>query len=127
MLNTYKKSERLCSRKAISDLVANGKSFFDYPFKTIWLETPTLPEFPAQIMFSVSKKNFKRAVKRNYVKRCCREAYRKNKQLIYNYLTENNLNISILIIFVSKTIMPYQSIENKMIATLNHLISEIKK
>ena len=41
---------------------------------------------PVQVLVSVSKRHFKRAVKRNRVKRQIREAYRLNKQILTDAL-----------------------------------------
>ena len=42
---------------------------------------------PVQMMISVPKRRFKHAIDRNRVKRQVRETYRKNKQLLYNKLS----------------------------------------
>src|ERR1700722_14129384 len=77
---TLKKEERLCNKKLIDGLFHNGSSFLCYPFKASWMLTDATQQFPAQILFSVSKKRFKRAVDRNLIKRRMREAYRLHKQ-----------------------------------------------
>ena len=46
-------------------------------------------EEPVQVMISVSKRHFKRAVKRNRVKRQIREAYRHNKQRLTEKIPED--------------------------------------
>src|ERR1700749_1277352 len=77
---TFKKEERLCNKRLIDELFHNGSSFLCYPFKASWLLAADEQSVPVQILFSVSKKRFKRAVDRNRIKRCIREAYRINKQ-----------------------------------------------
>ena len=78
-MQTFSKSERLCSKIAIEKLVEEGKSFHLSPFKISWLSN-TEESVPVQILISVPKRTFKRAVYRNLLKRRIREAYRKNKQ-----------------------------------------------
>ncbi|WP_194774890.1 ribonuclease P protein component [Pararhodonellum marinum] len=74
------KNERLHSKKLIKELFDKGSSFFLYPFKAFYF----VPEEGEtnQVLFSVSKKKIKSAVKRNLVKRRFREAYRLNKHLL---------------------------------------------
>ena len=82
-INTFKKSERLCSKKLIKELFNRGSSFYLYPFKVLVLENES-PNKSHQVLFSVPKRNFKKAVDRNLLKRRIREAYRLNKQFYLN-------------------------------------------
>ena len=85
---TFEKSERLCSRKAIEALFETGYIFHNSLFKVVWKKDEgSLPE-PAQVAFSVSKRGFKLAVTRNLIKRRLREAYRKNKSPFYEHLAD---------------------------------------
>ena len=81
--HTFRKSERLNGRKAIEQLVASGKNIIISPFKLMWIPILLPTDSPAQIAFSVPKRNFKKAVDRNRMKRLMRESYRKNKSDIY--------------------------------------------
>ena len=83
MRQTFNKMERLKSKKSIEQLFAEGKSLTAFPLKLIYL--PLDHDSPALIQagVSVSKRNFKSAVRRNRIKRLMREAYRKNKQIAW--------------------------------------------
>lgn len=86
---TFRKEERLCSRKDIDSLFARGgsRSMAAFPLRLVYAGTDGGGTKPAaQMMVSVPKRCFKRAVKRNRVKRQVREAYRKNKEIIYQGL-----------------------------------------
>ncbi len=107
---SLKKHEILRSKKKIKELFDDGSSFFIYPFKVYFL--PGNGE-TNQVLFSVSKKYFKRAVDRNLIRRRMREAYRLNKSI----LTEgkkNHLSMSIGLIYLSKEILSFRDIENKL-------------
>lgn len=78
---TFPKSERLNSKKLIEELFNEGSYFYLYPFRVSYLFKEDLTDYP-QVMFSVSKKKFKSAVKRNRIKRLMKEAYRLNKNTI---------------------------------------------
>ena len=122
---TFKKPERLCSKKTISNLFTNGKSFTVYPYKIVWESAKLNTKYPAQVAISVPKQNFKRAVKRNLIRRRIKEAYRTNKRILYKELKENNLQIAFMIIYISKDILDFNEIKTKIIIALQRLIEGI--
>ena len=126
-MQTLQKTERLRSRKTIERLFSHGQTLNNHPIRLFWLETQFNSPFPAKVLISVSKKGFKRAVDRNYVKRRIREAYRKNKHILYNYLDENQVSCAFGIIFTGKEIINYKDIEQKIIDSLERFIKEHEK
>jgi ribonuclease P protein component len=127
---TFSKSERLCSKKAIAELFETGNSFFCFPFQVVWIKSPLDIPFPAQVIFSVSKKSFKLAVKRNLIKRRIKEVYRKNKHILYDFLATKNLKIIFIVIFKDKTIPDYITVEksvNKMIGAFINILNEYQE
>ena len=102
--HTLPKKERLNSRILIEKLFAGGsKSFPAFPLRVVYIpvEGNHLP--PVSLLISVPKKRFKRAVKRNRVKRQIREAFRKNKQILTEPLanTDTKLAIAFILAFSS--------------------------
>ena len=89
---TLKKDERLKSRKIIQQLFKKGKSFSVFPFRVIYIEEAN-PETYLKAAFSVSSKNFKKAVDRNRIKRLMRECYRLQKKNLEKQLTENKKSL----------------------------------
>lgn len=122
---TFYKEERLCSQKVIGELFASGDSFLSYPLKVVFLKTETAQLYPAQAAFTVSKRNFKRAVKRNILKRRMREAYRLNKPVFYEELTSRNLRVALMFVYVGKDISEYAVIEKGMISAFRKLLGKI--
>jgi ribonuclease P protein component len=103
---TFSKDERLCSQKIISGLFQPGFFISKSPFRMNILFTDLpVAGIPAQVVFVVGKKRFKRAVDRNRIKRVMRELYRLNKQRIYNALQSKNKTAA-LAIFYSGNGMP---------------------
>jgi ribonuclease P protein component len=125
---TFKKEERLCNKKLIDGLFHNGSSFLCYPYKASWMFTDGEQQFPVQIVFSVAKKRYKRAVDRNLVKRRMREAYRLNKQAqLYNVLSGAGKTMVLSISYIGKEISSYEFFEKKMLKLLTQLAGEASK
>ncbi len=114
------KNERIHSKKSIKELFDKGSSFFLYPFKILFLNTPEGYNGTYQVLFSVSKKKIKKAVDRNFVKRRMKEAYRLNKHLLGADDKQKKL---IAIIYVSADLSKYDTIESKMQRVLKKLKS----
>ena len=127
MTNTFKKEEHLCSRKAFETLFKDGSSLFHFPFRIIWMKTDYPLTYPAQIAFAVPKKRFKRANKRNLIKRRLREAYRLNKHPLYQFLTEHETQIQFLIVYIAPEILTYHEIEPKIKNALGQIMAAIQK
>ena len=106
---TFTKIERLCSKKAIDELFATGKSKTQFPIKLIYKSAEFESAFPVRAMFVVPKKKHKRANKRNILKRRMREVYRLHKHLLYNALGENKLDV--MFIYLSNEPLEYAEIE----------------
>ena len=114
-LKTFKKSERLHKKKQIKELFDKGSSFYLYPFKVLHLANPEQLDYH-QILITVSKRNFKKAVDRNLLKRRIREAYRLNKHNIHT-----NQNLLIAYIYTSKEILTFAEIQKKLILAIERL------
>jgi ribonuclease P protein component len=114
-MHTFKKEERLCSKKLLDKLFHNGSSFLVYPFRIVSLPETLTFDVRAQVVIAVSKRKFKRAVDRNLIKRRVREAYRLNKaELLYPFLSEKNFQLILSIHYIGKDISEYQFIEKKL-------------
>lgn len=119
---TFTKEERLCNKSLIDGLFHKGSSFLCYPFRASWMPADAVQTYPVQVVFSVAKKRFKRAVDRNAIKRRMREAYRLNKQsLLYNQLTGADKKIVLSIGYIGKELAQYDFIEKKMLKLLAQL------
>ena len=76
----------------------HSKSFSIFPIRVVYMPVEQ-GEVPATILISVSKRRFKRAVKRNRVKRQIREVYRKNKQPLLDGLQSRGQRLAIAFIY----------------------------
>ncbi len=120
------KSDRLCSRKAIGNLFTDGKSFFVFPLKVVYQKTTFEDGRTVKAAFSVSKRNFKRAVKRNHFKRLMRESYRLNKASLAGLLEERNEQLAVMFIYAVKEEKDYQLVERSMVKALQKLSELVK-
>lgn len=120
---SFKKEERLSSKKTIERLFADGSSFLVYPFKVVYLQTPLNTGFPVQVAFSVGKRIFKSAVRRNAIKRKMREIYRLNKAGLYAGL--ENHQLAVFFIFVGKTQPGYAQCEVAMKKAFKRLLNDV--
>jgi ribonuclease P protein component len=117
---SIKKSEILRSKKKIQELFEEGSSFFLYPFKVFFVRTKTDKQ-KIEVLFSVSKKNFGKAVDRNKIRRRMREAYRLNKGDFLGDI-QSEVSISLAIIYIGRLKLPYTEIENKLKAVFLRLL-----
>ena len=124
---TFRKKERLCSRKTIRELALKGKNINDFPVRLSWLNTALRENVPFQAAFTVPKRNFKKAVDRNFIKRRLREAYRKNKSFLYALDLPVNIQFALLFVYNGKEMLTYAETENRLNNILKKLAEEITK
>lgn len=123
---TFTKEEKLCSRKMIGEMFLSGNSFLCYPLKVVWLNSIDIScLFPAQVAFSVPKRNFKKAHDRNLFKRQMREAYRYRKNMLYQILELRGLKIGLMIVYIGKEKSGFQQIELAMTKIISRLDREL--
>ena len=123
MPETLPKSERLSGQSAVSALFERGKGLSSDCLRCKYILRPQAPASAplaplsradagvSRIVVSVPKRLFKRAVKRNLLKRRIREAYRHQKDLV-------SAPVDILFIYTAPEVLPYDVIYADMTAIL---------
>ena len=81
-----------------------------------------------RVLVSVSKKCFKRAVKRNRVKRQLREAFRLNKSILYEQLEQQEgTALLIALIWIDDKLWPTSEVEKKVVNLMHRLSEKIER
>ena len=128
---TFGKKEKLVSKKTIDALFSGGnsRSMSAYPLRVVFMRKErNETEEPAQVMVSVSKRHFKRAVKRNRVTRQIREAYRLNKHLLHEALEQKkDTAVAMAFIWQSDELAETALITEKMQSLLGRMAEKISR
>ena len=104
MTATFTKAERLCSQKLTDQLFAGGNaSIAAFPLRAIYrlAERGTDDAVPIAVLISVPKKRLHRAVDRNRMKRQVREAYRRNKHVLWERLEAVGKRMELALVCIS--------------------------
>jgi ribonuclease P protein component len=111
---TLPKAQRLCGKTAVEKLIGQGRRGAKgcIGFRYVKRED----QDPSRMMVSVPKRSFKRAVKRNLLKRRIRESYRRQKDLL-------GPGVDILLIYLSPEVLPYANI----FADMTEVLSEVSR
>lgn len=123
---SLKKEERICSRKLIERLFGGKeeKPLMAFPVRMVYLvsDKESAEEPQARILVSVPKRQFKRAVKRNRVKRQLREAYRRNKRLLLDGMAAMpEKTVAIAFVWTDNNLRPTAEVEQRVVKLLTKL------
>ena len=118
--NTLPKKERLCGKKGIESLLARGKHGNTGAIRYIY--TLDNGENYNRVLISVPKKLFKRAVKRNLLKRRIRESWRRLKSNL-----DTGSGTDILFMYSTKEILSYQEIYDCIFGIVTRLSEKARQ
>ncbi|MFM7710965.1 MAG: ribonuclease P protein component [Ferruginibacter sp.] len=105
---SLRKSDKLKSRTIIRQLFSNGQTMVLPPVKLCY--SMKNPMTDLQAGFSVSSRQFSRAVDRNRIKRLMREAYRLQKLSLANCLAQHQCRLSVFFIYIGKEKPAFESL-----------------
>lgn len=127
---TLSKEERISSKRQIERLFGGcgSRSITSYPIRAVYLlEKSDGRNAPVSILASVPKRCFKRAVRRNRVKRQLREAYRQNKHSIINKVNSmEGMSLMIAFIWIDNKLYDTKTVEQKMKNLLQRIDEKVR-
>jgi ribonuclease P protein component len=121
---TFKKDERLSGHAALEAVYQKGKYLSNTHFKFIFLQVENASEPICRVVFSVPKRNFKKAVDRNRIKRQIREVYRLHKYLFYEKLAEKQIKLHLYIIYTAKQIIDFSELQENLVKGLDGIVNK---
>ncbi|MFM2135280.1 MAG: hypothetical protein RL021_680 [Bacteroidota bacterium] len=120
---TFRKPERLVSRLAFESLLEHGDGHIVFPVRMVWKEMTLPTRYPVQVAFSVPKRNFRRAVDRNRIKRLMRESYRQNKNELYALLEGRGKQFALLFVYIGRKLPVAGDVSTGIRTNLHHIAS----
>ena len=114
------KSERLKSRKQIDQVFETGKKITLFPFRLLYRTEQG--EAMVKAGFTVSSKNFPRAVDRNRIKRLSRESYRLQKKELETAVLKNDCCLHLFLIYTGREMVGYEEISVPLKKLLDKLV-----
>lgn len=116
---SFPKELRLTHKGDIDILFSKGNRIKSHPFIILYNKTETPMSVPFKLLISVPKRNFKKAVDRNYIKRCIREVVRKNKESLSDENKDTTFHVAILYSF--KTKLSFNELEISLLTAINKI------
>jgi ribonuclease P protein component len=146
MNNTFKKSERLTSQILIDKLFAGGNaSMAAFPLRVVYMQMEKAegsrimgsgedaegldaPEEypPVSVLVSVPKKRFRHAVDRNRMKRLVREAYRLNKHILWDALSDRDMRLVLAFVCITDTLPSFRAVNKSVVKALNRIVERME-
>ena len=120
---TFSKNERTLSKKRVQELYSRGFKLYSDSFTLIW-HKQNLNSEKIRLLISVPKKNIKKAVDRNYVKRLIKECYKINKITIYKLITTH---IEIILIYNKIELPQFNKLREELLTLFKMLRKKINE
>ena len=120
---TFSKNERTLSKKRVQELYSSGFTLYSGSFILFW-HKQSLNSEKIRLLISVPKKNIKKSVDRNYVKRLIKECYKLNKIMIYKLITSH---IEIILIYNKIELPQFNKLKEELLTLFKMLRKKINE
>ncbi len=131
---TYKKTDKLKSRKQTQHLFSTGQAINVFPIRLIYTIEPIAssldnisPTSLLQAGVGAPTRTFRKAVQRNRVKRLLREAYRLEKPNFLSQASLENKRINLFFLYTDALLLTQVEIQGKVKEALSLLVTKLKK
>ena len=125
----FPKQWRKIPKKRLSDLFQNGSVIFHHPYKLFYLIQPTTDDGcpGCNVVISVPKRNIRRAVDRNRIKRQIRESIRLNFRELQQALVAHRMHIELFCLYLPNEHTPTSILSDKMESLLARVSQVVAK
>jgi len=127
MNQAFGKNYKLCHEGQINSLYKNASGSKIYPFIYKVQEVEFADDTRFKAVIATPKRVHKSAVVRNRIKRLTRESLRINKNILEEYLHEEQKQIALFFIYTSKDVLSFELLNKKMVLVLNSIKDQIDK
>lgn len=126
MRHKFPKAEHICLKRDIDQLFTAGtRSAVSFPLRAIVRTRPHDGKFPrVQVLISVAKRRLRHAVDRNRAKRQIREAYRLNKEIIWEQLPEG-VAVHLGLVWVADQPQDSALVQKRLVSLLHRVVEKI--
>lgn len=125
MDQSFGKAYKLCNKKQIDSIFDSGRTQKQYPLIAKYKPLELSTETPFQMIIAAPKRTFRSAVKRNRIKRICREAVRKNKHLLEDWLKNHNSQVGFFLLYTGKEEIDVVELEQKIRKLFKKIIHDL--
>jgi len=122
---TFSKGDRLKSKKALTSLFEHGKKVKNQLFTLVYIENIERKNPIVKLAVSVPKRNVKKAVDRNRLKRLIKEVYRLRQPPFIDGIKDLDAAYDIMLIYHGNVNGTYKDIENKIMLLLNRFSEKL--
>ena len=126
MRHKIPKAEHICLKRDIDQLFTAGtRSAVSFPLRAIVRTRPHDGKSPrVQVLISVAKRRLRHAVDRNRAKRQIREAYRLNKEIIWEQLPEG-VAVHLGLVWVADQPQDSALVQKRLVSLLHRVVEKI--
>ena len=127
---TYKKKDKLKSRKQLQFLFSKGTAITMHPIRLLYTiekaEAGIFPNGSLQAGVGATSRQFRKAVQRNKVKRLLREGYRLEKPNFTNSISLTNTRLNLFFLYLDANLQTQQQIQATIKLLLQKLSDKLK-
>lgn len=120
----FGKAEKLCSQLQIEALYQTGKRFTAYPLRVTYQVVES--KEPIAVLVWAPKSLFKRAFRRNRLRRLIRESYRLHNEALKAQCAQKGLSLRVAFNYVSPQMSDFATVEKAMLKALERLQKQIE-
>lgn len=126
-MHTFRKQERLCNHKTISQLYASDHRMLAFPLSVHWLIlSPQQQASPLQVLIVAPKKKLHHAVDRNRTKRLMRECYRTRKHQLDQLMQQRGQAMALGINYIHTTPPDYHRLQHTFDKVFDKLCEQLE-